>query len=538
MLSPAAPLRYWRLIEISQPGAQPLTTAALRADERIVNYLKGLNELDDRLAALVEPLARVDASALPASQRALADRIADELSAARASAKPLPTVRMTGSDRSSKLDVAGAVAAGLGAHAYRLAAEYLPAQGTELEHLARLWHRDCLLLPLALVIDMHGAPEGAGGAVVRFIARSSGILLVDEAPGRSVPLDRAIPVAIERPSPAEQREAWTELLGEPAAAGSLAAQFSLGLGEIRSVAARVPAEGEPLVRLAALWNECRRHTRPAIESLAQPIDAKATFDDIVLPPAEMVLLRRITEQVAARARVYDDWGFRERMNRGMGISALFAGESGTGKTMAAEVIANALHLDLFRIDLSAVVSKYIGETEKNLRQLFDAAEKGGAILFFDEADALFGKRSEVRDSHDRYANIEINYLLQRMEGYSGLAILATNMKSALDVAFMRRLRFVVDFHFPDPAERREMWCKALPDGVPREAIDLDWLARLHLTGGNIHGIALNAAFMAAEADTPVTMPLLLDAARQELRKLDQPVHEADFRWAAPMEVAA
>ena len=538
VLSPAAPLRYWRLIEISQPGAQPLTTAALRADERIVNYLKGLNELDDRLAALVEPLARVDASALPASQRALADRIADELSAARASAKPLPTVRMTGSDRSSKLDVAGAVAAGLGAHAYRLAAEFLPAQGTELEHLARLWHRDCLLLPLALVIDMHGAPEGAGGAVVRFIARSSGILLVDEAPGRSVPLDRAIPVAIERPSPAEQREAWTELLGEPAAAGSLAAQFSLGLGEIRSVAARVPAEGEPLVRLAALWNECRRHTRPAIESLAQPIDAKATFDDIVLPPAEMVLLRRITEQVAARARVYDDWGFRERMNRGMGISALFAGESGTGKTMAAEVIANALHLDLFRIDLSAVVSKYIGETEKNLRQLFDAAEKGGAILFFDEADALFGKRSEVRDSHDRYANIEINYLLQRMEGYSGLAILATNMKSALDVAFMRRLRFVVDFHFPDPAERREMWCKALPDGVPREAIDLDWLARLHLTGGNIHGIALNAAFMAAEADTPVTMPLLLDAARQELRKLDQPVHEADFRWAAPMEVAA
>jgi len=538
VLSPAAPLRYWRLIEISQPGAQPLTSAALRADERIVNYLKGLNELDDRLAALVEPLARVDASVLPASQLALADRIADELSTARASAKPLPTVRITGSDRSSKLDVAGAVAAGLGAHAYRLAAEYLPAQGTELEHLARLWHRDCLLLPLALVIDMHGAPEGAGGAVVRFIARSSGILLVDEAPGRSVPLDRAIPVAIERPSPAEQREAWTELLGEPAAAGSLAAQFSLGLGEIRSVAARVPAEGEPSVRLAALWNECRRRTRPAIESLAQPIDAKATFDDIVLPPAEMVLLRRITEQVAARARVYDDWGFRERMNRGMGISALFAGESGTGKTMAAEVIANALHLDLFRIDLSAVVSKYIGETEKNLRQLFDAAEKGGAILFFDEADALFGKRSEVRDSHDRYANIEINYLLQRMEGYSGLAILATNMKSALDVAFMRRLRFVVDFHFPDPAERREMWCKALPDGVPREAIDLDWLARLHLTGGNIHSIALNAAFMAAQADTAVTMPLLLDAARQVLRKLDQPVHEADFRWAAPMEVAA
>jgi len=538
VLSPAAPLRYLRLIEISQPGAQPLTAAALRADERIVNYLKGLNDLDDRLAALLEPLARVDERALPASQCALAGRIADELSAARTAAQPLPAVRMTGSDRSSKLDVAGAVAARLGAHAYRLAAEYLPAQGAELEHLARLWHRECLLLPLALVIDMRGAMEAAGGAVARFVARSSGIVLVDEAAGRSVPLDRAIPVAIDRPVPAEQREAWTALLGEPAAAAALAAQFSLGLGEIREVAARAPSESDAPARVAALWNECRRRTRPAIESLAQPIDAKATFDNIVLPPAEAALLRRITEQVAARARVYDEWGFRERMNRGMGISALFAGESGTGKTMAAEVIANALHLDLFRIDLSAVVSKYIGETEKNLRQLFDAAEASGAILFFDEADALFGKRSEVRDSHDRYANIEINYLLQRMEGYRGLAILATNMKSALDAAFMRRLRFIVDFPFPGPAERRQMWRKALPDGVPREAIDHDRLARLHLTGGNIHGIALNAAFMAAQAGTPVTMPLLLDAARQELRKLDRPVHEAEFRWAAHTGVAA
>ncbi len=538
VLSPAAPLRYWRLVEISQPGAQPLTSAALRADERIVNYVKGLNDLDDRLAALIEPLAPVDERALPASHRALAGRIADELAAARAAARPLPAVRMIGSDRSSKLDVAGAVAARLGAHPYRLAAEYLPVQGAELEHLGRLWHRECLLLPLALVIDMRSAPEPAGGAVARFVARSSGIVLVDEAAGRSVPLERALPVAIDRPVPAEQREAWTAQLGDPAAAAALAAQFSLGLGEIREVAARMPGDGDPSYRPAALWNECRRRTRPAIESLAQPIDAKATFADIVLPPAEAAMLRRITAQVAARARVYDEWGFRERMNRGMGISALFAGESGTGKTMAAEVIANALALDLFRIDLSAVVSKYIGETEKNLRQLFDAAEAGGAILFFDEADALFGKRSEVRDSHDRYANIEINYLLQRMEGYRGLAILATNMKSALDPAFMRRLRFIVDFPFPGPAERREMWRKALPDGVPREAIDHDRLARLHLTGGNIHGIALNAAFMAAQAGTPVTMPLLLESARQELRKLDRPVHEADFRWAAPTGVAA
>ena len=184
-----------------------------------------------------------------------------------------------------------------------------------------------------------------------------------------------------------------------------------------------------------VWDACLANTRPRMDLLAQRLDPKATWDDIVLPAEVEQLLRQIAGQVAQRSTVYDAWGFRARMNRGLGISALFAGESGTGKTMAAEVLANELRLNLYRIDLSAVVSKYIGETEKNLRRLFDAAEDGGAILFFDEADALFGKRSEVKDSHDRYANIEVNYLLQRMEAYGGLAILATNMKSALDPAF-------------------------------------------------------------------------------------------------------
>jgi SpoVK/Ycf46/Vps4 family AAA+-type ATPase len=217
------------------------------------------------------------------------------------------------------------------------------------------------------------------------------------------------------------------------------------------------------------------------------------------------------------------------MNRGFGITALFAGESGTGKTMAAEVIANDLQLNLYRIDLSAVVSKFLGETEKNLRRLFDAAEEGGAILFFDEADALFGKRSEVKDSHDRYANIEINYLLQRMEAFSGLAILATNMKSALDAAFMRRLRFVVNFQFPGLQERKLIWQKSLPRATPKEALDFDRLAKLSISGGNIHSIALNGAFLAAQSGQPVSMGLLLSAARTELRKLERPFSEAEFR---------
>jgi SpoVK/Ycf46/Vps4 family AAA+-type ATPase len=198
--------------------------------------------------------------------------------------------------------------------------------------------------------------------------------------------------------------------------------------------------------------------------------------------------------------------------------------------MAAEVLAQELGLSLYRIDLSAVVSKYIGETEKNLRKLFDAAEGGGAILFFDEADALFGKRSEVKDSHDRYANIEVNYLLQRLESFSGLAILATNMKGALDSAFLRRLRFVINFPFPGTAERRAIWASVFPAQAAVGALDFDRLARLPLTGGSIQGIALNAAFMAAKGGVPIGMPLLLDAVRTEYRKLDKPINEADFHW--------
>ena len=256
-----------------------------------------------------------------------------------------------------------------------------------------------------------------------------------------------------------------------------------------------------------------------------------------MPSAQKSTLRHITQQVSHRNRVYDDWGFRKVMNRGLGISALFAGESGTGKTMAAEVIANELQLDLYRIDLSAVVNKYIGETEKNLRKLFNAAEGSGAILFFDEADALFGKRSEVKDSHDRYANIEVNYLLQRMESYKGLAILATNMKNALDKALMRRLRFIMDFPFPGFDERKNIWQNVFPPETPvNEDLDYRRLAKLSLTGGNIHNIALNTAFLAAQEGTPVTMPLLLNAARIEFRKLERPAKESDFIWKDKLHV--
>jgi SpoVK/Ycf46/Vps4 family AAA+-type ATPase len=344
---------------------------------------------------------------------------------------------------------------------------------------------------------------------------------------------------VAKPVPVEQQDAWAYALGDAAYdnAARLANQFNLNLSEIQQIARATLAEvkdesGE--VDEAALsrqlWDACLIATRPKLDALAHRLEPKATWDDIVLPESELELLRHIANQVRQRNKVYDEWGFRRKMSYGLSINALFAGESGTGKTMAAEVIANELRLNLYRIDLSAVVSKYIGETEKNLSRLFDAAEGNGIVLFFDEADAIFGKRSEVKDAHDRYANIEINYLLQRMETYSGLAVLATNMKSALDTAFLRRLRFIVNFPKPGAQERKLIWQRAFTPQVPLEGLDFDRLANFNFTGGDICSIALNASFLAAQAGTPVTMPLVLKATRLEYGKHGWPVNESDFRW--------
>jgi SpoVK/Ycf46/Vps4 family AAA+-type ATPase len=278
-----------------------------------------------------------------------------------------------------------------------------------------------------------------------------------------------------------------------------------------------------------LWKICCRLTRPQLDGLAQRIESPTGWDDLVLPALQKEILKEIAIHVRQRNKVYGTWGFEKKEARGLGITVLFVGESGTGKTMAAEVLANELHLDLYRIDLSNVINKYIGETEKNLKKIFDAAENGGAILLFDEADALFGKRSDVKDSHDRYSNIEVSYLLQRMEAYRGLAILTTNMKSALDKAFMRRIRFVVQFPFPDLAQRAEIWTNIFPSNTPKEGLNMEQLAKLNLSGGNIRNIALNAAFLAAEEDEPVQMYHISQAAKSEYIKLERPFSSLEFR---------
>jgi hypothetical protein len=280
-----------------------------------------------------------------------------------------------------------------------------------------------------------------------------------------------------------------------------------------------------------LWSLCRARCRVRLESLAQRIEPAATWDDLVLPEFQIRTLHEMAAQVRNRYKVYEEWGWASKGTRGLGISALFAGPSGTGKTMAAEVLASDLQLDLFRIDLSAVVSKYIGETEKNLRRVFDAAESGGAVLLFDEADALFGKRSEVKDSHDRYANIEVGYLLQRIEAYRGLAILTTNSKQALDAAFLRRLRFIVQFPFPDAAQRAEIWQKVFPAATPTQGLDPAKLARLNVSGATIRSIALHAAFEAADAQGTVSIAKVLQATHLECGKLErQPSRTETEDW--------
>ncbi|HEX2050248.1 MAG TPA: ATP-binding protein [Actinomycetota bacterium] len=533
-ITSSAPLRRWRMVDVA-PG-DALTTSALRIDERILHYLAGVAHLDARLDGVVAP---VGAAARPTeSQRALAQRVVGVWSAAGGD-DPLPLVQLWGRHRSAAVEVAACAAAeaGLALHAVR--ALDVPSAPAEREAMTRLWAREAVLSRSALLVDLH---DGDAPETVRAVAALADDLrapvLVSSREPAATGVRPAVRLRIGDATTAEQRALWSGALGDLARVldgrvDAVVGQFRLDERAIRAAsadvlgraAARDGADADELGR--ALWDACRSQARPRLDDLADRIRPTAGWDDLVLPEQQRRVLREISAHVRHRLRVYETWGFAAKSSRGLGISALFSGPSGTGKTMAAEVLANDLRLDLYRIDLSQVVSKYIGETEKNLKRVFDAAEGGGSILLFDEADALFGKRSEVKDSHDRYANIEVSYLLQRMEAYTGLAILTTNMKTALDKAFLRRIRFVVQFAFPDAAQRAEIWRRVFPDATPVREVDHAKLARLNVAGGNIRNIALNAAFLAADGGGPVTMEHLLRAARGECAKLEKPLTDAE-----------
>jgi SpoVK/Ycf46/Vps4 family AAA+-type ATPase len=314
---------------------------------------------------------------------------------------------------------------------------------------------------------------------------------------------------------------------------TLAGQFHLTAGQIRDAVASArdsaAQRGEEL-HSSSLLAAARAHSNPRLATMARKIAPRYTWSDIVLPDDQLTLLREIVATVRGRSLVLEEWGVGRKLASSPGVTMLFSGPPGTGKTMAAEVIAAELSLDLYKIDLSTIISKYIGETEKNLERIFSEAQSSNAILFFDEADAIFGKRSEVKDAHDRYANIEISYLLQRMEAYNGVTILATNLRANLDEAFTRRLQFAVDFPFPDESYRMRIWQTLLPPGVPSEPeLDFELLARrFKLAGGNIRNILVSAAYLAASDSGRLGMKHLLHGTRRELQKMGRLVSEKDM----------
>lgn len=535
-ITPGAPLRRLRLVDV---GAGPsLCLCPLRIDERVLHYLAGIQQQDERLAGIATPVGL--AGELASSHQGLVERLAAAWTRAAGRAA-LPAVQLCGAAEADKRAIAAAACARLGLRLTAIPVAALPTSPAEIESLARLWERESLLGTSALLLDcdqLDAADAARASAVARMIERIRGALVVTTRERRPVPRREMVTYDVERPTVDEQRAAWRAALR--AAGGGLngrieshldqvIAQFDLGAEAIRAAGAEIESRLDaPSVDVGrVIWDACRTQARARLDDLARRIETVAGWDDLVLPEPQRQILHQIATHVRQRNTVYQTWGFAARSPRGLGITALFAGASGTGKTMAAEVLANELRLDLYHIDLSQVVSKYIGETEKNLRRIFDAAEEGGAILLFDEADALFGKRSEVKDSHDRYANIEVSYLLQRMESYRGLAILTTNVKSALDGAFLRRIRFLVQFPFPDAAQRAEIWRRIFPPETPTDGLDVARLAQLTVAGGNIKSIALSAAFLAADSGEPVKMSHVLKAARSEYAKLEKPLTEGE-----------
>ncbi len=518
-LTPAGPLRRFRLIHLD--ASHGLTAAPIRIDERVLHFLAGINQLDSRLASILT-LAKMPDAATEEHQ-SLATRLVPMLSSTAARSQVL---HLCGDDPHGQQDVATLATYVARCPLFLLRAEDISADAPALDLLMDLWTREVALLNAVLLIEMGTAELSAFAK--RFIDRAPGnIFLASRDP---LLLNRSlVRYDVNKPRPAEQKRLWQESIGPEAEnlnglIDRLAGQFCLSARTIQATGAIAREHGPD-----GLWNACRSLSRPRLEDMAQRIVPSAEWSDLILPEPQMLALRQLTAQVRCRVKVNETWGFAAKGRRGLGASALFAGESGTGKTFAAEVLAHELGLDLYRIDLSAVVSKYIGETEKNLRQVFDAAEEGGALLLFDEADALFGKRSDPKDHRDRYANMEVGYLLQRMEAYQGLAILTTNLKSSLDRAFQRRLRFVIEFPFPDVTQREAIWRRVFPAETPTQGIDTAALAQLKLPGGSIRNIALNAAFLAADANKPVSMAHLLQAARLEAQKTDRPLSEAEVR---------
>lgn len=555
--SPLLKQRFLQLVDSQSSSPALFLSRQVKLDDRIADYLLGCSRMDSQLvsfARLVSPADNRDASSESATlHRKTCRFVQSQLSDQKSAGKSL-LFFCSGPGGSGKKALAEAVSLNLGrslivADLWKMLKGNLP-----FEEAALLLGREAALQPALLCLEGCDCLQAEDEATCNALFRS----LLDAVRGLSPvtfvcsvtagrppghPFD-AVCVDLEFPLPDEsaRKQIWERLLqcssrfAGSSDSGTLAGTFRFTPGQIRDALAS--AHNLALWHTEEPGNEpsdllyaaCRAQSHSRLSTLAYKVEPRYTRFDIVLPADQMTQLMELCDQSRCRQIVYGEWGFGGKLSSGRGLTALFSGPPGTGKTMAAEVIANELKLELYKIDLSQVVSKYIGETEKNLDRIFSAARSCNAILFFDEADALFGKRSVVKDAHDRYANIEIGYLLQKMEEHEGIAILATNLRSNMDEAFTRRLQVLVEFPFPDEEQREKIWRAVFPDQLPLASdINIAFLARqIKVSGGNIRNIAVSAAFLAAAETESMGMRHIIQATKREMQKMGRMCTKAEL----------
>jgi ATP-dependent 26S proteasome regulatory subunit len=547
---PQGPLTKHRLLRLPDDSLASMASQLarpLKVDDRIVAYLLGSDELDVNLLPFVQVvLPRIEFEKLVLDEDVKSRLVG--LTADYMNAGSGLIWHFHGPLGAGKQSSAEALCHQLGLKLLTIDCSQMPEANHSSGLLAKLIFRESRLQNAAIYWDNFDIPATNDFQrlfdIIAGEFESCPCLVFLSGNNAWYPLDvrcSLLQVAFPMPDFAQRKRIWQGRLDgqssvSDAGLAELAGKFRLTAGQIRSAAATAQSVGlwrDPesrTIHKEDLYAACRQQSNHKLNQLASKITPRYVWADIVLPKDQLNQLREVCSYVKYHHVVYEEWGFEHKLSLGKGLNVLFAGPSGTGKTMAAEIMANELGLDLYRIDLATVVSKYIGETEKNLDRIFKEAQDSNSILFFDEADAIFGKRSEVRDSHDRYANIEIAYLLQKMEEYQGIVILATNLRKNLDEAFVRRMHFGVEFPSPEEADRYRIWQKAFPEAAPlSQDIDLAFMARrFKITGGNIKNIALSAAFLGAEHSGMVTMEHLIRATKREYQKMGKLCTEADF----------